>query len=267
MTLFKSPLELYKLLPQTNCRKCGLPSCLAFAAAVIKGDKRLEACPHLTQKILDTNQGKMHSRGGLEQEENEAMAHLEAQVANLDLAEAAQRCGGVLKNNKIRINCLGNKFEINSRGKVTSLCHTNAWFTVPLLNYLLRGKGATPTGDWVSFRDLPGGGEWNPLYLQRCEKPLKQLADCHAELFADLIDIFSGQQPAHHFDADIVVQLFPYPKLPILICYWQPEEDLPSKLQILYDTTAEANLPIDSLYRLGAGLACMLAKISQRHIQ
>jgi CO dehydrogenase/acetyl-CoA synthase gamma subunit (corrinoid Fe-S protein) len=92
MTLFKSPLELYKLLPQTNCRKCGLPSCLAFAAAVIKGDKRLEACPHLTQKILDTNQGKMHSRGGLEQEENEAMAILEAQVANLDLAEAAQRC-------------------------------------------------------------------------------------------------------------------------------------------------------------------------------
>jgi hypothetical protein len=265
MTTFKSPLQLYKILPQTNCRQCGLPSCLAFAAEVLKGDKRLDSCPHLSPKILDIHQGNGNSRTVLEQELNDAMDILQAQVADLDFQEAAQRSGGLLQNGKLLINCLGNKFEINDKGKVSSLCHTNPWFTVPLLNYVLKGKGAPPSGEWMSFRELPGGSEWNPLYLQRCEKPLKQLADKHPELFADLIDIFSGRQPQHHFDADIGVQLLPYPKLPLLICYWQPEEDLASKLQIFYDITAGDNLPTESVYRLGAGLVRMFEKISQRH--
>jgi ArsR family metal-binding transcriptional regulator len=39
-----SPLELYQRLPGTNCRVCGEATCLAFAAKVLSGDRRLEAC-------------------------------------------------------------------------------------------------------------------------------------------------------------------------------------------------------------------------------
>ena len=265
MTTFKSPLAVYKILPQTNCKQCNLPSCLAFAAEVIKGDKQLNACPHLSQKILDTHQGEIGARKNLVEEQNEALVSLQQQVAELDFAETAERIGARLQNNKLLINCLGNKFEIDQRGKVTSHCHTNSWFTVPLLNYILRGKGLMPSGDWISYRELPEGSEWNPLYLQRCEKPFKKLVDQHPDLFADLVDIFSGKQPLHHFDADIGVQLLPYPKLPILICYWKPEDDLTSKLQIFYDNTASDNLPTEYIYRLGTGLVLMFDKISLRH--
>lgn len=265
MTTFKSPLELYKILPQTNCKQCQLPSCLAFAAEVIKGEKRLSACPHLSRKILDTHQGNLSARTSLAQELNAVLRELRARVADLDFKEAAARTGGVLANNRIRINCLGNKFEIDRQGKVTSHCHTSAWFTVPLLNYLLLAKGSEPTGNWLAYRELPGGSEWNPLYQQRCEAPLKQLADKEPELLSDLVDIFSGRQSDHRFDADIGVQLLPYPKLPLLICYWQPEEDLSSKLQIFYDETASHNLPTEYIYRLCTGLVVMFEKISQRH--
>jgi CO dehydrogenase/acetyl-CoA synthase gamma subunit (corrinoid Fe-S protein) len=46
-----TPLEIYKVLEQSNCKQCMLPSCLAFAAAVIGGQKRLDDCPHLTKDI------------------------------------------------------------------------------------------------------------------------------------------------------------------------------------------------------------------------
>ena len=36
MSDIKTPLELYKHLPKTNCGDCGIAACLAFAAAVIK---------------------------------------------------------------------------------------------------------------------------------------------------------------------------------------------------------------------------------------
>lgn len=37
--------EIFKLLPGTNCKKCGLSTCMAFAAALSKGELILETCP------------------------------------------------------------------------------------------------------------------------------------------------------------------------------------------------------------------------------
>ena len=37
-------IDIYKLLPRTNCRKCGYPTCLAWAAALRSGEARLEQC-------------------------------------------------------------------------------------------------------------------------------------------------------------------------------------------------------------------------------
>jgi len=41
--------DILKLLPQTNCRECGLPTCFAFAMALSKGQKHLKDCPPLSQ--------------------------------------------------------------------------------------------------------------------------------------------------------------------------------------------------------------------------
>ncbi|UCH50668.1 MAG: hypothetical protein JSV54_06535, partial [Chloroflexota bacterium] len=40
-------LVLHKLLPQTDCQKCGKKTCLAFAIDLAKGKYRLEDCPVL----------------------------------------------------------------------------------------------------------------------------------------------------------------------------------------------------------------------------
>jgi ArsR family metal-binding transcriptional regulator len=38
------PLTIYKLLPRTNCRACGQPTCLAFAALAATGAKGAADC-------------------------------------------------------------------------------------------------------------------------------------------------------------------------------------------------------------------------------
>lgn len=40
-------MEVFRLLPQTNCRACGQPSCFAFASQVTVGGAGLEACTPL----------------------------------------------------------------------------------------------------------------------------------------------------------------------------------------------------------------------------
>ncbi len=41
-------LEIFKHLPKTNCKKCGFPTCLAFAMALANGKASLEACPDVS---------------------------------------------------------------------------------------------------------------------------------------------------------------------------------------------------------------------------
>ena len=36
-------LDIYKLLPKTNCKKCGHPTCLAFAMKLATGKVEVEA--------------------------------------------------------------------------------------------------------------------------------------------------------------------------------------------------------------------------------
>jgi len=42
-----SGLQIFKLLPKTNCGDCGRPTCLAFAMALAQKKAALEECPHV----------------------------------------------------------------------------------------------------------------------------------------------------------------------------------------------------------------------------
>jgi ArsR family metal-binding transcriptional regulator len=50
-----SMLEILKLLPKTNCRECGEPTCMVFAIRVTEGVKGPEDCPPLEHE----NAGKL----------------------------------------------------------------------------------------------------------------------------------------------------------------------------------------------------------------
>lgn len=43
-------IEIFKLLPKTNCGKCGVPTCLAFAMQLAAGKAELSACPTVSEE-------------------------------------------------------------------------------------------------------------------------------------------------------------------------------------------------------------------------
>ena len=45
-----SGLEIYKLLPKTNCKECGFPTCLAFAMQIAAKKVELGKCPHVSEE-------------------------------------------------------------------------------------------------------------------------------------------------------------------------------------------------------------------------
>lgn len=62
------PTEIFKLLPGTNCKECGVPTCFAFAFKLTNNELEWKQCPLLLTEEFEANRHKLseilHDGGG-----------------------------------------------------------------------------------------------------------------------------------------------------------------------------------------------------------
>ncbi|MBC2724774.1 MAG: DUF3786 domain-containing protein, partial [Desulfosporosinus sp.] len=97
---------------------------------------------------------------------------------------------------------------------------------------------------WVSYRDLPSGNVFYPHikkytlevlgdFFSSCDKAI--LRHCLIEGGFELIQT----------KADLTAKGFFAPRIPILLKFWEGEEDIPSACQILFDSTISKQMHIE----------------------
>lgn len=265
MSVAKNAMEIFMVLEKSNCRECGEKTCLAFAGAVFCGTRQLAECPKLDKAIL----AQFRSEGDdILSQENDLEAYtadLKKQVARLDYGIAAKRIGAVVNDDVLQVKILGKPFGIRKNGSFLTDLHLIPWLVIPFLHYVLHCKGEQVSGQWVSYRELPGGKEKYALFKKRGEDVLLQLADRYTDFFDDILHMFDGKAVEKQFESDVSVVLKPFPLVPLMICYWKAEEGLASSLNIFFDASAGNNIGADSAFSLGTGLALMLEKLATHH--
>ena len=240
--------------------------------------KRLDECPKIDKAIIrqySSDQFGEQSGGQLSKAPNRQniidenldyyLKKLKSDISNIDLKKTAERIGTKFSDNKLALKVLGKPFNIDTNGKIFTDIHVNPWVVSPVLDYIIDGKGLQPFGKWVSFRELKDGWDLYPLFEKRCEGVMKEVADTYTDLFSDLVQIFGGKKVEKQFESDISVVLHVLPRVPVMICYWMPEDGLGSSLNIFFDESADKNLSIDSIFALGTGLAQMFEKLTLKH--
>jgi hypothetical protein len=239
---------------------------MAFAIAVIRKHKKLSRCPHLDSHVVKQLSEQVTTQMTTEEKQQERLDNLKRQLRGVDLESRAAVLGGRFSGSELAINCLGKEFSVDSRGRISSHCHTHSWFSIPFLTYILSGQGRRVTGEWISFRNLKDGINWDPFFNEQCPLKLKLLADTHSELFGNLISAFGATTAEAYQGSDISVVLHPFPKVPMMVCYWQTDGDLQSDLKVFFDRTADENLGTEAIFGLGTAIARMLEKISEKHL-
>ena len=261
-----TPLDILKHTPRTNCGECGLGSCMAFSLQVVQGRKRPQDCPYLDAEFAERlGEAGPNSQAPEPDRRETLLETLRKDVRGIDLASVAAKLGGVMRGDRLAIRCLGKTFEIDPEGGLHSDAHVHGWIHLPVLQYVVHGEGKDPTGVWATFRELGGLRDWNRFFSHRCEKPLHEMADEHADLLFNILSLFG-----HHFDADDLtadrsVVLLPLPKVPIVLLYWLPEEGFESKLSLLFDKATEANLGAEGTYLLVQGILEMFRRFIAKH--
>jgi acetyl-CoA decarbonylase/synthase complex subunit gamma len=126
-----SGLDIYKLLPKTNCRECGFATCLAFAMQLAKKAVDIEKCPYLSKEskeileaasrppiklvTLGRDEAKFEIGNESVMFRHEEKFHRPCGIGfiiedNLSNAEIKERIG---KINKLEFERVGQKIKVN----------------------------------------------------------------------------------------------------------------------------------------------------------
>jgi hypothetical protein len=265
MVAAKNVMEVFSVLDKSNCRKCGEKTCLAFAGAVYMGKRRIEECPNLTSTDIARFSNEKVVQNSSEDQQEEYISAMVQEVVSLDFSLAAERIGARINAGILTVPVLGKNVGIRQNGTFATDLHIIPWVVIPLLDYILNCRGLLVTGDWISFREIPGGKEKYALFKKRGEDVLKELGDSYPDFFDDIVHMFHGQKVEKQFESDVSVVLYPFPLVPIMVCYWKPEDGLGSSLNVYFDKTVGENLGVDSTFFLGTGLAQMFQKLAEHH--
>ena len=54
-------LQIFKLLPKTNCGECAVPTCMAFAMKLAAKNAELAACPYASEEAIEGDRGSVQA--------------------------------------------------------------------------------------------------------------------------------------------------------------------------------------------------------------
>ncbi|MEJ2696371.1 MAG: DUF3786 domain-containing protein [Candidatus Sulfobium sp.] len=244
-----NPLDLYKKLPRENCGKCGFRTCMPFALSVITGDAVLADCPLLSEE----ERGAIESSLSLTDWRQDLIRKLREEVEGMDFSQVAEGIGAEVRGSSLFLTCMGREFTISPEGDIVTRGHMTPWIKILLLHYV-RTKGTGElTGKWTSFGELKSGMVKASSFERDCEEPLRQLFDSDFGRVEKTL-LRMGAERRADFPTESAWYVRLLPRIPVAILYWPAEEDFPSKVKILFDSSADRFLDAESMIFLVEGL-------------
>jgi hypothetical protein len=251
-----NPLEIYKLLPKTNCGECSSKTCMSFAVQVKVSADRLGECRHIDPEKLSKIEA-MVVKGDWREELVKSLAQ---EASALHFEEIAADLGGSMKGGNLTLRCIGVEYTITPEGTITP-DRGNAWIKILLLHYVRGGGKGGFTGKWVSFSELRGGLVKASSFAREAEEPLRELFDEDPAAAAETIrrlggTAVSGYAGAQAWRIDLL------PKVRSLVLYRPGDSEFPSSsLNILFDGITGDFLDVESIVFLCEGLTHTLRKM------
>ncbi|MFQ5834999.1 MAG: DUF3786 domain-containing protein [bacterium] len=205
-------------------------------------------------------------RQGPEGKYNLTLRHAKKRLKEMDVADICQRSkasysrkeGFSLPYLNYALRIAPQNFAVYSTDPKKSI---DPAFEVLILHYLRDARTIRPTGRWVSYRELPSGGFYYPVFRARAESPLIKRLGSQPQLFKKAAGSLGGE-PAPY--GDLAFKIITFPRLPLVYILWTESEEFPANASILFDSSAEDHLHIEDLACLGETVTRELIRSAQQ---
>ncbi len=267
-----SVVDLYKnVLPGTNCKDCGYPTCLAFAGMVVSEKQPVNQCPHIEPDIANKVQEELdeqYESGKWTKKDmaKDALKWAKKRSSSMEITELPHRIGG-----KLIKTDLGDALElpyfndsiIITKDDIIKKDGTKLtrWEKVFIYNHMAQGGSRPATGKWKGFVEFPNTVSKIISMTDNVEKPLKERFRGKPEELLDSSSLIGGlDQTAQVESTDLAILFSPFPRTPVMLLFWDEdkEDGFDARVKLLFDETILEHLDIESIIFLSERLKQLL---------
>ena len=177
-------------------------------------------------------------------------------LAGAELAGAAADLGLEWLGEEALVPCLGREYLVGPGG-VRARDGRPAVFThrIVLSYYLMHGGRGENAGRFVPYRELPGGQDFARSLSTVVEGRLSSCFGGRLDQLREAGRRLGAQPPPEQVGADAAFVIPALPRVPLLLTFYDADEDFAAEAKVLYDLTALNFLDLECLAALGLMLA------------
>jgi hypothetical protein len=103
---------------------------------------------------------------------------------------------------------------------------------VLILHYLSAQEIPSTTGQWISYREIPGASFYFGAFVKRAVEPLKKVFGQNIPGFTQAAEILKGNK---NESGDAGFEFRILPAVPLQLILWTGDEEFPEEANILFD--------------------------------
>ncbi len=260
LTLMKTAVDIYKLLPKTNCGKCGTTSCFGFAARLATRQASPDDCPAMTVSARESlnNAGAAGSVSpGTAWEQ--ALQSLQPKIQALDFRRTAALFGATLTGtDSLELVFLNERYRV-TKEKITDSAgaEPRTWISILIYNHLTMPDPPAPAGEWTTFSSIPASHAKDKAWAGHVEDVIAKHFSGNVAGLKTACEKFGGKTAKLGGSHDAAYEFLFFPHYPALLLFYDAvaEENFPAQCKLLLDKTASSYLDIESIVVLGEEFA------------
>ena len=169
---------------------------------------------------------------------------------------------------EFRLRVLEQEYTFSYPEYLASEVSTGKQASIPiqalLVYYFQHADGARIADRWVAFSELPEGRFYNQAFQGYTGRELTRSFGEDIDQFSKIIGNLPKAETAPHEQiGDRSFPVLALPRVPLLLVFWQGDEDFPPSYQILFDASVVHYLPTDVCAILGSMLTRKLIAARQ----
>jgi len=167
---------------------------------------------------------------------NNALTVVLEKLSHLDFEEQSRRAGADYADGAATVYYLGERYRVMfAGGEVSPLGEAGELSLrerILVLHYLAQASGSAPTGQQITYRDLPSGIVYYPTFAKRTVDQLARNFGSRPELLVPAAEAIGGKA-AEIGDAGVVIPAFN--RVLITLALWYGDDEFPASANLLFD--------------------------------
>ena len=155
----KTAVDIYKLLPKTNCGTCGTPTCFGFAAKLATNQARREQCVNMSEAA------RANSGWGVRRQKCVAGHRIRAGIGIAEtkgrrcwISQKQRLCSArsCWTGTALKLRFLNELYSVTKEKILDSAGREpRPWISILIYNHLCMPDPPSPSGEWITFSSVP----------------------------------------------------------------------------------------------------------------